>query len=108
MKKSKAVTIFLSIFAILLSLWIILTITIHCLSLSPSGAVKVRIIKDFHPLIAVKCNSYYDKNASKYFHKTVYSISEKYLSPDGSYTVTMFRIRKENAKYIAYGQPDEV
>lgn len=96
------------VLGILAVFYIILMVTLRLLSMSPSGAVKVRIFEDYHPIIALKSAPYYDKDESESYHKTVYSISERYLSSDGSFTVTMFTIKKHNGKYIAYEQPDEV
>jgi len=105
-KKKKIIIVFASIFAAVLSLYIIFVIIIHVMSLTPSGAVKVRILKDYHPIIALKSKPYYDEVETSYLRKTMYSISERYESPDNTFPVTMFSVKKHNGKYIAYDEPE--
>lgn len=106
MDKKKRKSFLLGLIAIMASLYVIALVVIDLTSASPTSAVKMRILEDLHPVIALKAKPYYDKDESKYLHKNVYSISESYLSPDASYTVTMFNVKKQHHRYIAHGQPD--
>lgn len=80
------------------------------LSMSPRNAVRLRVLHDGHPIIALKCDPRYDKDYSHYLGKTVYSISSKdrYLSPNGNFTVTMYKIHRHSFLYTATAQPDIV
>lgn len=80
------------------------------LSMSPRGAVRLRIFYDWHPITAMMCSPYHDKDFSRYVNATVYSISskEQYFSKDGSFKVDAYRIHQHAFFYTAIEQPDIV
>lgn len=73
-----------------------------------SGAVRLRALVDGHPMVALTCRPYHDKDESRYINATVYDISTKdqYLSVDGSFYVNMYRIHHATFLYFATAQPD--
>lgn len=86
----------------------ILILAVLSLSLSPQGTVRLRALVDGHPMVALTCRPYHDKDESRYINATVYDISTKdqYLSVDGSFYVNMYRIHHATFLYFATAQPD--
>ncbi|WP_282802587.1 hypothetical protein [Secundilactobacillus kimchicus] len=73
-------------------------------SLSPSGAVRNRMLMDFHPVKAVTANPHQIYDWPKNLNKgTIYSYSKKfyYDSQDMSFTVTAMKVKKNGIFYQA-------
>ncbi|EEI21155.1 hypothetical protein G8J22_02576 [Lentilactobacillus hilgardii] len=95
---------------VFLSVIILLIICVVLLSTSPRNAVRLRMIHDGHPVMAITCNPYHDKDYSRYLNTTIYSISKKdqYSSASGNFLVGMYRIQRHSFLYTATPQPDIV
>ena len=80
-------------------------------SLSPSGAVRTKMLLDFHPVKAVAVHPYRDYDWPKNLDKgTIYSYSSKfaYASQDGTFTVSTMKIKKSGIFYQAIPLVDRI
>ncbi|AQW21128.1 hypothetical protein PL11_003910 [Lentilactobacillus curieae] len=73
------------------------------MSLSPENAVKLRMMLDGHPVRALECIPYYDRDYSSYVNKHVYEISGdlQYTKKKNNFEVGMYKVEKHSFIYSA-------